>query len=135
MELAAPTLGDAGLGRPVSPAVLLSGGPLAAALTTAGTGVVTFDGADLTRWRADRVEDADGLAVYLRDRDSGRVWSAGWQPTAGADAYRAAVGPGTLEIVREDGGVEARLCLFVAPQGALVGRLSLRALDGRARRV
>ena len=135
MELAAPTLGDAGLGRPVSPAVLLSGGPLAAALTTAGTGVVTFDGADLTRWRADRVEDADGLAVYLRDLDSGRVWSAGWQPTAGADAYRAAAGPGTLEIVREDGGVETRLCLFVAPQGALMGRLSLRALDGRVRRV
>ncbi|MGB3543879.1 MAG: hypothetical protein WBA11_13245, partial [Rubrivirga sp.] len=136
MELAVSTLDDAGLFRSVSPTTLLSGGGLTTALTTAGTGVITFEDVDLTRWNADRIEDADGLAVYLRDLDSGRVWSAGWQPTAlEGDRYAVRSGPGTLEIVREDDGIESRLCLSVAPEGALTGRLRLRALNGRTRRI
>ena len=140
MELAVPTSADAGLSRSVSPTTLLQGGALTAALTTAGTGVVMVEAApglrvDLTRWHADRVHDADGLAVYLRDLDSGRVWSAGWQPIAQAERYHARVSPGTLAIHRQDDGVECRLCLSVAPQGALVGQLCLRSVDGRPRRI
>ena len=136
MELAVSTSKPAGLSGPVSPTALLRGGDLTAAITTAGTGVVTFQDADLTRWHADRVEDADGLAVYLRDLDSGRVWSAGWQPTGAApDRYDADATPGALEVVRVDDGVETRTRFCVSPGGAFVGRLEVRALDGRARRV
>ncbi len=127
------TLAD--LRRPVSPTHLLGGGRLTAALTAAGTGVVTYEDVDLTRWRRDPVEDADGLLVFLRDLDSGETWTVGWRPGQEPDAYEALFGPGTVEIVREDDGVETRLCLAVAPAGALVGRLRLCALDGRARRV
>ncbi|WP_420456686.1 GH36-type glycosyl hydrolase domain-containing protein [Rubrivirga sp.] len=134
MELAVATpFVPADLARPVSPMQLLAGGGLTAAVSAAGTGVAWIDGADLTRWRADRVEDADGLAVWLRDLDSGRVWTAGWRP--GDEAYEARFGAGTVEVVRRDGAVETRLCWAVAPEGALVGRLALRSLDGRARRV
>ena len=140
MELATQTtLTPADLGRAVPPTRLLSSGPLSAAVTASGTGVVWHRDAegtvDLTRWRADRVEDADGLFVFFRDLDSGRAWSAGWQPLgAEADAYEVHVGPGTVEVVREDGGVETRLCLAAA-DGALLGHVPLRALDGRARRI
>ena len=134
VELAVSTrFTTADLARPVSPIHLLGGGGLTAALSAAGTGVVTSGGADLTRWRADRVEDADGLALFLRDLDTGHVWTAGWRP--GDEAYEARFGVGTVEIVRQDAGVETRLCLAVAPAGALVGRLQLRSLDGRARRI
>ncbi|PAP76432.1 GH36-type glycosyl hydrolase domain-containing protein [Rubrivirga marina] len=140
MELAtSTTVSPADFGRAVPPTRLLSSGPLSAAVTAGGTGVVWYEDAegavDLTRWRADRVEDADGVFVFFRDLDSGRVWSAGWQPLgAGGTAYEARFGPGTVEIVREDGGVETRLCLAAAG-GAFVGRVTLRALDGRARRI
>ena len=134
VELAVSTrFTTADLARPVSPIHLLGGGGLTAALSAAGTGVVTSGGADLTRWRADRVEDADGLALFLRDLDTGHVWTAGWRP--GDEAYEARFGVGMVEIVRQDAGVETRLCLAVAPEGALVGRLQLRSLDGRARRI
>ena len=134
MELAVSTrFTTADLARPVSPMHLLGGGGLTAALSAAGTGVVTSGGSDLTRWRADRVEDADGLALFLRDLDTGHVWTAGWRP--GDEAYEARFGVGMVEIVRQDAGVETRLCLAVAPEGALVGRLQLRSLDGRARRI
>ncbi len=134
MELAVATVyTPADLARPVSPMHLLSGGGLTAAVSAAGTGVAWIDGADLTRWRADRVEDADGLAVWFRDLDTGAVWTAGWRP--GDETYQARFGVGTVEIVRQDDGVETRLCWAVAPAGSLVGRVRLRPLDGRARRV
>ena len=123
------------LARAESPRQLLIGGSMTARVSAAGTGVVTFDGLDLTRWRGDAVEDADGLAVYLRDLDSGRVWTVGWRPGQGEERYQARFGAGTVEIVRQDDGLEARLCLAVAPAGAFVGHLRLSSLDGRTRRV
>ena len=135
MELAVSTRYTAAdLRRAVSPTHLLGADGLTAAVTAAGTGVVTFEGADLTRWRGDAVEDADGLLVFLRDLDTGRVWTAGWRPDQDPDAYEARFGPGTVEIAREDDGLETGLCLAVAG-GAFVGRLRLTARDGRARRV
>ena len=136
MELAVSTRYTADdLARAASPAQTLAGGATTARITAAGTGAVTFDGLDLTRRRGDAVEDADGLAVFLRDLDRGRVWTVGWRPGQGEDRYEARFGPGTVEIVRQDDGLETRLCLAVAPAGAFVGRLELRALDGRLRRV
>ncbi|MEM0962621.1 MAG: glycosyl transferase [Bacteroidota bacterium] len=136
MELAtAVTYSAADLARAASPSVTLTGAETTATVSAAGTGVVTHGGLDLTRWRSDAVEDADGLAVYLRDLASGRVWTVGWRPGQGEDRYEARFGAGTVEIVREDDGIETRLCLAVAASGALVGRVELRALDGRDRQI
>ncbi|MEM6287693.1 MAG: glycosyl transferase [Bacteroidota bacterium] len=133
MDLATTTRYTAAdLARAASPAHRLEGGGLTATVTAAGTGVVSFDGADLTRWRGDRTADADGLRVVLRDLDADRVWTVGFDPEAAG--YEARFGVGTVEIVREEDGLEARLCL-AASGGAFLGRLALRATDGRARRV
>ncbi len=37
---------------------------------------------DLTRWRPDTTLDDWGTWIYVQDRDSGKLWSAGYQPTA-----------------------------------------------------
>ncbi|MEM1115680.1 MAG: hypothetical protein AAGJ11_04185, partial [Bacteroidota bacterium] len=83
MDLATTTRYTAAdLARAASPARRLEGGGLTATVTAAGTGVVSFDGADLTRWRGDRTADADGLRVVLRDLDADRVWTVGFDPEA-----------------------------------------------------
>src|SRR5688572_1477660 len=93
-----------------STAAVLTRGEYALLFTAAGGGGSSYRGFALTRWTADRTRDADGFFVYLRDADSGAVWSAGHQPVGrAADAYEARLGGGRAEIVRRDGGLETRL--------------------------
>ena len=109
----------ADLARAVPSACLLGSDRLSAVVTAAGTGAVVFDGNDLTRFRADGVLDADGLFVYLRDADSGRIWSAGRQPTGVVpDDYRARLGDGTVCIERLDDGLRTTT-EWTASAGAL----------------
>ncbi|HUI28323.1 MAG TPA: hypothetical protein VL403_19740, partial [Candidatus Kryptonia bacterium] len=69
-------------------ASLLANGRYSVLVSGAGTGYSAWNEYALTGWSGDRVEDADGLFVYLRDLDRGEVWSAGYQPTGrSADAY------------------------------------------------
>src|SRR5690606_23814891 len=74
-------LGLADLFASVPRVGLLAGDAMAAFVTAAGSGTVAFDGRALTRWRGDRVRDAEGVFFYLRDLDGGAVWSAGFEPT------------------------------------------------------
>ncbi|HEX2202776.1 MAG TPA: hypothetical protein VHG91_05750 [Longimicrobium sp.] len=116
---------------------LLSNGRYAALLTAAGGGVSTFAGFALTRWSADRTRDADGFFVYLRDVDSGEVWSAGYQPAGRPAArYESRFAPGRAEIVREDEGIETRTEVSVASGvDAELRRITLTNRSDRARRI
>ena len=58
----------------------LSNGRLAVLMTAAGTGFARRGDTMLTRWRGDRVEDAEGVFVYLRDLEDGPIGSIGFQP-------------------------------------------------------
>ena len=119
------------LSRPVPHAHLLGSAGLTAVVTAAGTGSVQFEGADLTRFRADRVTDADGLFVYLHDLDTGRIWSAGRQPTGAVpDNYRAYVGPGTVTVERTDGDVRTTTTWAAAPdRPALLAQVHIENLS------
>ena len=71
----------------------------------------------LTAWAGDRVTDADGFSLYLRDPDRGTVWSLGWQPVPGLPArYAVEHRPGVLAISRQDHGIEASLEVTVVPE-------------------
>ena len=59
---------------------LLSNGRYAVMLTAAGSGYSRCDGLAVTRWREDPTRDPWGTYVFLRDAESGTVWSAGYQP-------------------------------------------------------
>ncbi len=56
---------------------LLSNGRYAVMLTAAGGGYSRWRDIAVTRWREDATRDDWGSFIYLRDTQSGEVWSAG----------------------------------------------------------
>ena len=67
---------------------LLSNGRYAVMVTAAGSGYSRWGDVAVTRWREDVTRDPWGSFLYLRDMDSGAVWSAGHQPSGvEADTY------------------------------------------------
>ena len=94
----------------------LSNGRYTAALDEAGSGYSALGEIALTRWCADPIEDRDGFFVYLRDRDSGDYWSAGFQPAGRRpERYAVTLGAGSFEVERTDQGIETMLAVRVAP--------------------
>ena len=62
---------------------LLSNGRYSVMITAAGSGYSRWNDLAVTRWREDATRDDTGSYLLLRDMDTGRVWSAGYQPCAG----------------------------------------------------
>ena len=97
----------------------LGNGRYTVLLSNAGSGSSHCDGIALTRWRDDPVEDGDGWFHYLRDLDSGRIWSIGYQPTGGSpSATRRASRRERVDITRVEDGIGAALTVAVAPDAA-----------------
>ena len=116
---------------------LLGNGRAAALVNAAGTGFLAADGRALTRWAGDRTADADGVFVYLRDLDSGAVWSAGMAPTwAAPDRYDVRLDASRVVFEREDDGVETTMEVSVDPDAPAERRtLSLVNASDRPRRI
>ena len=114
---------------------LLSNGNYTVLVTNAGGGFSRTADLDVTRWAADRTADASGMFFYLRDRNRGTVWSAGYQPTRRTpDAYEAVFSLDKTEITRRDDGIESLLETIVVPdQDVEIRRLSLTNLESRPR--
>ena len=73
----------------------------------------------MTRWREDRTTDPWGQWVYVRDRRSGALWSAGHQPLCReADAYEVIFSTDKAEFRRRDGQIETHLEVTVSPENA-----------------
>ncbi|WP_200388957.1 GH36-type glycosyl hydrolase domain-containing protein [Thiocapsa imhoffii] len=96
---------------------LLSNGRYAVMVTGAGSGYSTWDNLAVTRWREDPTRDDRGSFIYLRDTATGRVWSAGYQPTAAVpDRYEVVFHEDRVRITRTDGPVESSLEILVSPE-------------------
>ena len=106
---------------------LLSNGRYAVMLTSAGSGYSRWRDLAVTRWREDPACDDWGSYVFLRDVQSGVVWSAGLQPSgAEPDEYDVAFLEGRAEIVRRDGTLTTTLEVLVsAEDDAEVRRVSI----------
>src|SRR5258705_325563 len=91
----------------------------------------------VTRWREDVARDAWGTYVFLRDVDSGEVWSAGYQPRGEApDSYEVTFSEDRAEIVRRDGAIGTTLQVIVSPEDdAEVRRVSLTNLGTKSRQI
>ena len=50
-------------------------------LTAAGSGYSRWRDIAITRWREDATRDCWGSYIFLRDAQTGEVWSAGYQPS------------------------------------------------------
>ena len=66
---------------PVPEVHLLSNGRYHVVITSAGGGYSRWRDLAVTRWREDATRDCFGTFCYLRDLDSGALWSTAWQPT------------------------------------------------------
>ncbi|HWC04555.1 MAG TPA: glucoamylase family protein [Methylomirabilota bacterium] len=116
---------------------LLSNGRYSVMLTTAGSGYSRLGGLAITRWREDVTRDSHGSYLFLRDVQSGAVWSAGHQPTGiEADTYQVTFSEDGAEFRRRDGAIETTLAVLVSPEDdAEMRRVSVTNLGSQAREI
>lgn len=90
----------------------------------------------LTPWHNDPVADTGGEAFYLRDEDTGRVWSPMPLPCRGRGAYRTRHGFGYSVYEHVEDGIASELWVYVGLEDAVkYSVLKLRNRSGRARRI
>ncbi|MCY7355129.1 MAG: cyclic beta 1-2 glucan synthetase [Lysobacter sp.] len=90
----------------------------------------------LTPWHNDPVSDVGGEAFYLRDEESGRVWSPMPLPCRGEGSYRTRHGFGYSVYEHVEDGIASELWIYVAQQDAVkFSVLKLRNVSGRPRRL
>ena len=114
---------------------LLSNGRYGVMITTAGSGYSRWQNIAVTRWREDVTRDCWGSYIFLRDAQSGQVWSAGFQPSGvEPDSYEATFSEDHAEFVRRDGPLTTTLEVVVSSEDdAEVRRVSIANLGTRTR--
>jgi cyclic beta-1,2-glucan synthetase len=104
---------------------VLSNGQYSVMLTVAGSGYSIWNGLALTRWREDSVCDDWGSFIYLRERRTGKTWSAGFMPIGTTpDSYAVNFSEDKAEFIRQDGNITTALECVVSSED-----------NGEARRV
>lgn len=90
----------------------------------------------LTPWHNDPVADTGGEAFYLRDEETGKVWSPMPLPSRGSGAYRTRHGFGYSVYEHVEDGIASELWVYVALEDPVkYSVLKLRNLSGRARQL
>jgi cyclic beta-1,2-glucan synthetase len=95
----------------------------------------------LTPWHNDPVSDPQSETIYLRDDDSGAVWTPTALPAREKDAYRARHGQGYTVFEHNSHAIGQELTVFVPLNGngegdpVKVCRLRLRNDSSRRRRI
>ena len=112
---------------------------LGSVVSESGAGYTWFENAHefrLTPWHNDPVLDTGGEAFYLRDEESGHVWSPMSLPMRGRGAYRTRHGFGYSVYEHVEDGIASELWVYVGLRDAVkFSVLKLRNLSGRARRL
>ena len=116
---------------------LLSNGRYHVMASHAGGSTSRWRDLAVTRWREDATADDWGTFVYLRDADSGRYWSAAYQPTLRrADHYEAIFVQARAEYRRRDQAIEAHTEICVSPEDDVeIRRITLTNQSNRPRRI
>ncbi len=90
----------------------------------------------LTPWRNDPVVDPPAEAIYLRDEDTGQVWSPTPLPARSDAPYLIRHGAGYSMFQHASHGLEQNLTIFVHPKESLkIVQLKLHNATQRMRRV
>ncbi|MEO5963120.1 MAG: glucoamylase family protein [Thermomonas sp.] len=128
-----------GLPTPAPWCNVLANSQLGTVLSESSVGYTWFENAHefrLTPWHDDPVADASGEAFYLRDEDTGYVWSPTPLPCRGRGAYRTRHGFGYSVWEHVEDGIASELWVFVGLHETVkFSRLVLRNLSGRTRRL
>lgn len=107
-----------GADTPVPEIQLLSNSHYHLMLTAGGGGYSRWNNIALTRWRSDTTRDNWGTFCYLRDIQTGGVWSNTWQPTGNADGHDDEVifTDARAEFSRTVGGICVKTQIVVSPE-------------------
>jgi cyclic beta-1,2-glucan synthetase len=90
----------------------------------------------LTPWNNDPVTDATGEGFYLRDEQSGEIWSPTPAPVRGATPYVIRHGFGYSVFEHAENGIISELTVYVAADAPVkFVALKLRNVSGRPRRI
>lgn len=90
----------------------------------------------LTPWHNDPVSDTSGEAFYLRDEESGHLWSPTPLPAGGASEYVSRHGFGYSVFEHTEDGIESELWVYVAVDAPIkFSVLKLRNRSNQARRL
>ncbi len=93
--------------------------PYTLMLSHCGSSRSTYNGIEVTRWRADGTSDDTGQFCYIKDLTTGRTWSTAHQPMrAPADRYQALLATDRVAFLRTDGDIETRTEITVVPEDA-----------------
>lgn len=125
------------VGTPMPQVHILSNGRYSTVITSAGGGYSAWQELALTRWCADTTLDNWGVWVYVQDRESSALWSAGRQPTG--------VQPQSQEVLfyahmacfrRRDHDISLRMEVAISPDDDVeIRRVTLTNQGNRLRRL
>lgn len=116
---------------------LLSNGTYSVMVTTAGAGYSSWGKLTVTRWREDVTRDHWGSFCYLRDVQSGAVWSAGHQPVRRMPLnYEVSFSEEKAEFWRLDANIVTHMEIVVSPEdNAELRRISLTNRSTQVREI
>lgn len=90
----------------------------------------------LTPWSNDGVADPPGEAIYIRDDDTGELWTPTPLPIRNREQYIIRHGQGYTTFEHNAFGIEHHLTMFVPPQDTVkVTRLRIKNVSGKNRRL
>jgi cellobiose phosphorylase len=90
----------------------------------------------LTPWNNDPVSDPSGEAFYIRDEQTGQVWSPTPLPARGATPYVIRHGFGYSVFEHTENGIFSELTIYVAMNAPVkLAVLKLRNVSGRSRQL
>jgi cyclic beta-1,2-glucan synthetase len=137
-EIERPSVWQSASPHSATPATqLLSNGRYSVMLTAAGSGYSAWRGLAVTRWREDATCDNWGSYVFLRDVESGEVWSAAYQPIGSEpESYEVTFNEDRAEFARYDGDLGTNLQVLVsAEDDAEVRRVTISNFGDRSREI
>ncbi|WP_240003900.1 GH36-type glycosyl hydrolase domain-containing protein [Luteibacter sp. 9135] len=121
--------------RPRPAVQLLSNGRYHVMVSSAGGGYSRRDGMAVTRWREDITRDSDGMFCYIRDPESGDVWSTAYQPVArNTDRFEAIFAESRAEFRVRQRGFETHTEIVVSPEDDIELRRTRITNRGNVRR-
>lgn len=132
----APILGRVDTPHSTTPKVnLLSNGVYSLMMTNSGGGYSRWRDFDITRWYADTTCDNWGTFCYIKDQQSGAVWSTGYHPThTKGRNYSVSFKADKVELRRRDNYVETYLEVVVSPEDdAEIRMITLANLSQQSR--
>ncbi len=116
---------------------VLANSQLGTVISESGQGYSWYENAHeyrLTPWHNDPVSDSSGEALYLRDEETGDVWSPTPLPVRGKGDYLTRHGFGYSTFEHTEYGISSTLTVFVAEEAPVrISLLTLSNLSGKTR--